>query len=114
MSVRRFELHNFGKNSHKYWELHQSSGCWHPEYGRIAGFGRSGGRSRGNKKCDGTWRKTLAGKLKKGYAEITGSQPMMAKSGSTRIPAPTPTTTVTSSPKSVIAAGVGLFNWNEL
>ena len=108
MSVRRFELHNFGKNSHKYWELHQSSGCWHPEYGRIGGFGRSGGRSRGKVKCDDTWSKTLEGKIKKGYSEITGSQPMMAKSGSTRIP-PTPTP-----PKRTVPSGVGLLNWNTL
>ena len=108
MTVRRFELHDYSANSHKFWELHQSGGCWHPEYGRISGFGRAGGRRVGNKKCDGTWRKTLAGKLKTGYSEITGSQPMQSSSPSPPTP-PTPTP-----PKRTVPSGVGLLNWNTL
>ena len=104
MSVRRFELHDYSANSHKFWELHQKGGCWHPEYGRIAGFGRSGGRTVGKEKCDNTWRKTLAGKLKKGYSEVTGQSSTTPTS-----PAPTP-----PPPPKPSIVGVGLLNWATL
>ena len=69
MAVRRFELHDYGANSHKFWELHLKDGCYHTEYGRIGGFGRAGSRSKSGQKCDGSYRRAIASKLKKGYEE---------------------------------------------
>ena len=85
MAVRRFELHDYGANSHKFWELHLKDGCYHTEYGRIGGFG------------------AISSKLKKGYEEV--SAPMAQQQPSAPAPPrPTPATPIAP-------MGMGLLNW---
>ena len=107
-TVRRFELHDYGNNSHKFWELHMKDGCYHTEYGRLSGFGRAGSRSKSGQKCDGGYSRAIAGKIKKGYVEVTGSP----NAGWTQ-PAGRPQVTPPSPPK-LVPVGVGLINWNTL
>jgi len=105
-TVRRFELHDSGNNSHKFWELHMKDGCYHTEYGRLSGFGRAGSRSRSGQKCDAGYGRAIASKEKKGYREVS-SAPMMSQAPSSASVQPrnTPLT---------VSAKVGLLNWSTL
>ena len=105
MAVRRFELHDYGANSHKFWELHLKDGCYHTEYGRIGGFGRAGSRSKSGQKCDGSYRRAIASKLKKGYEEV--SAPMAQQQSPAPAPAPPRPTPATP----IAPMGMGLLNW---
>lgn len=105
-TVRRFELHDYGNNSHKFWELHRKDGCYHTEYGRLSGFGRAGSRSRSGQKCDAGYGRAIASKEKEGYREVS-SAPMMSQ-------APASSSVQPSNTPLTISAKVGLLNWNTL
>ena len=105
-TVRRFELHDYADNSHKFWELHRKDGCYHTEYGRLSGFGRAGSRSRSGQKCDGSWGRAVSSKIRKGYAEVAGA-PMMSQAPASASVQPRNTSLTVSSK-------IGLFNWNAL
>ena len=71
MSVRRFEFHDSTNNSHKFWEIHESNGCYHTEHGRIAGYGQASSRNVSKtKKCDGKEYRIIKSKINKGYQEV--------------------------------------------
>ena len=105
-TVRRFELHDYGNNSHKFWELHQKDGCYHTEYGRLSGFGRAGSRSRSGQKCDAGYGRAIVSKEKKGYREVAGA-PMMSQAPASASVQPlnTPLT---------VSSKIGLLNWSTL
>ena len=103
-TVRRFEFHDYGDNSHKFWELHQKGGCYHTEYGRLSGFGRAGSRSRSGQKCDSSYLRATANKIRKGYVEVN----------------PTSSSTTSSTPpmmtqqQATPSGSIGLLNWLTL
>ena len=85
-TVRRFELHDYGNNSHKFWELHQKDGCYHTEYGRLSGFGRAGSRSRSGQKCDAGYGRAIVSKEKKGYSCLLYTSPSPRDRQKSRMP----------------------------
>lgn len=103
-TVRRFEFHDYGDNSHKFWELHQKGGCYHTEYGRLSGFGRAGSRSRSGQKCDSSYLRATSNKIRKGYVEVN----------------PTSSSTTSSTPpmmtqqQATPSGSIGLLNWLTL
>ena len=104
MSMRRFEKHDDSVNAHKYWEIHESGGGYHTEYGRVGGYGRPSGRARSPKgsgqKWDGKEDKLIQSKLRDGYREVTFTQPISRTPD--RAPKPKP------------VSGLGVINWSAL
>ena len=104
VTVRRFEFHDNRENSHKFWELHQKDGCYHTEYGRLSGFGRAGSRSRSGQKCDSSYRRAIANKMRKGYVEVNP----------TSSPPQTQSPTQTQPKSKISSKNLGIFNWAKL
>ena len=113
--VRRFEFHDYGNNSHKFWELHLKGGCYHTEYGRLPGFGRAGSRSKSGQKCDSSYHRAAAKKIRKGYVEVnpTSSQAYQ-KMYQDYTSSPASSSVQPSNTPLTVSAKVGLLNWSTL
>ena len=111
-TVRRFELHDYGNNSHKFWELHQKDGCYHTEYGRLCGFGRAGSGSRSGQKCGAGYGGAIVSKEKKGYREVSSAPRPNLPSMMSQAPA-----SASVQPRNTpltVSSKIGLLNWNAL
>jgi predicted DNA-binding WGR domain protein len=119
-TVRRFEFHDNRENSHKFWELHQKSGCYHTEYGRLSGFGRAGSRSKSGQKCDSSYRRATANKIRKGYVEVSSStqsqspSPMMSQAPASASVQASKQSSRPQESKQKVSSKIGLLNWNNL
>lgn len=109
--MRRFEKHDNSVNAHKYWEIHESGGGYHTEYGRVGGYGRPEGRSRSPKGYglhnSDRANKHIQEKLRGGYREVDTAIPYgQVLGGISRTP--------DRAPKPKPPSGLGLINWTTL
>ena len=113
-TVRRFEFHDYGDNSHKFWELHQKGGCYHTEYGRLSGFGRAGSRSKSGQKCDSSYRRATANKIRKGYVEVNPTSSSTTSSSTTSSSTTSSTPPMMTQQQAAPSCSMGLLNWLTL
>ena len=114
-TVRRFEFHDNQENSHKFWELHQKGGCYHTEYGRLSGFGRAGSRSRSGQKCDSSYHRATATKMRNGYVEVNPTSSSTTNSSTTSSISPMMNQQQQQQQQQVAPSGsIGLLNWLTL